>query len=273
VALLNYGNPIRFDFGVVRRLSDELAKLSISRPLVVTDCGVRAASLVDKVVDGRHEQVSTIYDGTPGNPTEDAVIEALSLPGRELRWRGLHWRGSPIDLGKAVSLLAVSGGSLAQYDPLNGVTSEKGVAPLVAIPTTAGTGSEASFGFLINVNDGRKLTFASPAARTNSGIWRTIKPPRGQSRCPPIRKQSFRNSGFREVADPRYQLSPHSLDRLLGRATHLAGRLFLQRHHVDAPISAFTRMLEGRRCEKLVAKVAHWRRNVRIRCPSLELRA
>ena len=53
---------------MVRRLSDELAKLSISRPLVVTDCGVREAGLVDKVVDGRHEQVSTIYDGTPGNP-------------------------------------------------------------------------------------------------------------------------------------------------------------------------------------------------------------
>src|SRR6185295_16786067 len=46
-------------------------------------------------------------------------------------------------------------------------------------------------------------------------------------------------------------LSP-DLDRLLGRA--IAGRLFLLRHHLDAPISAFTRMLEGRRCGKVGRK-------------------
>jgi 4-hydroxybutyrate dehydrogenase len=164
LALLNYGNPIRFDFGVVRRLSDELAKLSISRPLIVTDRGVRAAGLVDRVVDGLHEQEPTVYDGTPGNPTEDAVIEALSIyQGGSCDGVVCIGGGSPIDLGKAVGLLAVSGGPLAQYDPLNGGNKRvKGVVPLVAIPTTAGTGSEASFGFLINMNDGRKLTFANP---------------------------------------------------------------------------------------------------------------
>jgi hypothetical protein len=61
LALLNNGNRIRFDFGLVRRLSDELAKLSVARPLIVTDRGVRATGLVDRVVE------STVYDGTPGN--------------------------------------------------------------------------------------------------------------------------------------------------------------------------------------------------------------
>ena len=67
-----------------------------------------------------------------------------------------------MDLGKAVALMAVSGGPLAQYDPLQGGNKlVKGVAPLIAIPTTAGTGSEASLGFVISMTDGRKLTFAN----------------------------------------------------------------------------------------------------------------
>ena len=70
--------------------------------------------------------------------------------------------GSPMDLGKAVALLAVSGRPLAQYDPLQGGNKlVKGVASLIAIPTTAGTGSEASLGFVISMTDGRKLTFAN----------------------------------------------------------------------------------------------------------------
>jgi alcohol dehydrogenase class IV len=68
-----------------------------------------------------------------------------------------------MDLGKAVGLLAVSGGPLEQYDPLvGGAKLIKGVAPLIAVPTTSGTGSEVSVGFVIILEDGRKMTFASP---------------------------------------------------------------------------------------------------------------
>jgi 4-hydroxybutyrate dehydrogenase len=159
VALLSYGNPIRFDFGAVRHLPDGLARLGVKRPLVVTDRGVRGAGLVDRVVDGLTAAGIgvTIYDGTPGNPTEDAVAEAVALYQAD-GCDGVVCvgGGSPIDLGKAVALLAVNGGPLAQYDPLQGGNKRvKGFAPLVAIPTTAGTGSEASFGFLISMNDVR----------------------------------------------------------------------------------------------------------------------
>ena len=90
--------------------------------------------------------VATIYDGTPGNPTEEAVNEALQSY-KESGCDGVVCvgGGSPMDLGKAVALMALSGGPLAQYDPLQGGNKlVKGVAPLIAIPTTAGTGSEAS---------------------------------------------------------------------------------------------------------------------------------
>ena len=64
------------------------------------------------------------YDGTPGNPTEEAVAEALEFY-QENGCDGLVCvgGGSPMDLGKAVALLADSGGPLAQYDPLKGETN------------------------------------------------------------------------------------------------------------------------------------------------------
>lgn len=163
--LLNYGNPIRFDFGVVRHLPDALAKLGIKRPLIATDAGLRAAGLVEPIVASLNMQTPVpIYDGTPGNPTEEAVTAALTLYQSE-GCDGVVCvgGGSPMDLGKAVALLAFSGGPLDQYDPLQGGNKRvKGTAPLIAIPTTAGTGSEASMGFVIVMHDGRKLTFANP---------------------------------------------------------------------------------------------------------------
>ncbi len=71
--------------------------------------------------------------------------------------------GSPIDLGKAVNLLLNHAEPLAQYE-----TARKGqgkigkVGPLIAIPTTAGTGTEVSVGTVIVTADGRKSTIASP---------------------------------------------------------------------------------------------------------------
>lgn len=163
--ILNYGNPIRFDFGAVKHLPDALAKLAVSRPLLVTDAGVRAVGLADRALDslGAFGRIP-VYDQTPGNPTEDAVMDALALYQSE-GCDGVVCigGGSPMDLGKAVALLAFSGGPLDQYDPLKGGNKRvKGAAPLIAIPTTAGTGSEASMGFVIIMNDGRKLTYANP---------------------------------------------------------------------------------------------------------------
>ena len=72
--------------------------------------------------------------------------------------------GSPIDLGKAVALLATHEGPLEQYALILGglakITAK--VAPLIAVPTTAGTGSEVGRGALITLRDGRKLGFISP---------------------------------------------------------------------------------------------------------------
>jgi 4-hydroxybutyrate dehydrogenase len=163
--ILSYLTTTHFDHGAIKMLAPELARLGVAKPLLVTDKGVRAAGLLSKVLatlaDG--DQVS-VYDGTPGNPTETATLEALA----QYRAQGCDGvvclgGGSAMDLGKSVALLAVSGEPLARFDPLQGGGRHvKGVAPVVCIPTTAGTGSEVSIGVVIILEDGRKLTFASP---------------------------------------------------------------------------------------------------------------
>ncbi|MCG8415979.1 MAG: iron-containing alcohol dehydrogenase [Pseudomonadales bacterium] len=163
--MLNFQNPVRFDFGAVKKLPDALKREGIERPFLVTDRGLRDSGLLDRITDVLDDtSAATIYDGTPGNPTEEAVTEALeSYQGNDCDGVVCIGGGSPMDLGKAVALLAVSGGPLAQYDPLQGGNKlVKGIAPLIAIPTTAGTGSEASVGFVISMSDGRKLTYANP---------------------------------------------------------------------------------------------------------------
>ena len=165
MATLTYLTTTHFDFGSIQNLNTELRKAGITRVFIATDAGVRAAGLVDKVTDALEDDLPiSIFDETPGNPTEAAVTKAFEQYTADgcdgvLAIGG----GSAMDLGKAVALLAGSGGPLAQYDPLaGGGQLVKAVAPMLAVPTTAGTGSEVSVGFVIIMDDGRKLTFASP---------------------------------------------------------------------------------------------------------------
>jgi alcohol dehydrogenase class IV len=165
MALLSYLTTTHFDHGAIKMLAPELKRLGVSRPLFVTDRGVRAAGLLDRVLAGLADATGVpVYDGTPGNPTERATLEALALYRAEA-CDGVVCLGggSSMDLGKSVALLAVSGEPLARFDPLQGGAKHiRGVAPVICIPTTSGTGSEVSVGVVIVLDDGRKLTVASP---------------------------------------------------------------------------------------------------------------
>jgi 4-hydroxybutyrate dehydrogenase len=163
--VLTFLTTTHFDFGAIKVLGPELARLGVKRPLFVTDKGVRAAGLLGRVQEAMTGGTALpVFDGTPGNPTETATLEALA----QYRAEGCDGvvclgGGSSMDLGKAVALLAVSGEPLAKYDPLKGGAKHiTGIAPVVCIPTTAGTGSEVSVGFVIIMEDGKKLTFANP---------------------------------------------------------------------------------------------------------------
>ena len=72
--LLNFQNPVRFDFGAVKKLPDALKREGIARPLIVTDQGLRSSGLLERITDTLDDSFQlTIFDDTPGNPTEDAV--------------------------------------------------------------------------------------------------------------------------------------------------------------------------------------------------------
>ncbi|MBT3371153.1 MAG: iron-containing alcohol dehydrogenase [Rhodospirillaceae bacterium] len=166
MATITYLTKIQFDFGAVQLLAAEMAELGMTRPLLVTDKGVRAVGLLDKVMEHLPEQCPVeIFDGTPENPTEAAMTVALAQY-REAGCDGLIGigGGSSMDLAKAIALMATHPGELSEYMAIMGGAPKitAAMAPVIAIPTTAGTGSEVGRGAIMILNDGRKLGFGSP---------------------------------------------------------------------------------------------------------------
>jgi 4-hydroxybutyrate dehydrogenase len=161
-----YLTNIRFDFGAVGALQEELDRLTIRRPLIVTDRGIEASGLLGRLLATLKTAGSpAIFRDTPGNPTEEAAEAALALYRSEVCDGVIGFGGgSPIDLGKAVALLATHEGPLVRYAAIEGGAARitAAVAPLIAVPTTAGTGSEVGRAALITLRDSRKLGLISP---------------------------------------------------------------------------------------------------------------
>lgn len=164
MALIYYVTQVQFEFGAIRLLAQECARVGIARPLIVTDAGVRAAGLLQTALDALPGVTPVVFDETPSNPTEAAVRAAAALY-RQQACDGLIalGGGSAIDCAKGVAIAATHPGPLKTYATIEGGSPRitERVAPLIAIPTTAGTGSEVARGAIVIVDDGRKLGFHS----------------------------------------------------------------------------------------------------------------
>lgn len=162
--IITYLTTIHFGAGALSSLADVLRDLAVSRPLVVSDRGIAASGLLDRLTPHLPAGTPQFLD-VPTNPTESAVKQALALY-RDAGCDGVvaFGGGSPIDLAKGVALLATHAGELETYAAILGGLARvtPAVAPLVAIPTTAGTGSEVGRAALITLDDERKLGFISP---------------------------------------------------------------------------------------------------------------
>ena len=164
MARILYLTQIDIDPGAVRLLAGECERIGMRRPLVVTDAGVRAAGVLQPALDALGGLPHVVFDATPSNPTEAAVRAATDVVRRE-GCDGLVavGGGSSIDLAKGVAIAATHEGPLKTYATIEGGSPKitERVLPLVAVPTTAGTGSEVARGSILIVDDGRKLGFHS----------------------------------------------------------------------------------------------------------------
>jgi alcohol dehydrogenase class IV len=164
MALIYYLTQIQFDHGAVALLPQECERVGMRRPLVVTDAGVRAAGVLDRALAALGGLAGAVFDQTPSNPTE-AAVRAAAAAYRDAGCDGLVavGGGSSIDLAKGVAIAATHPGPLKTYATIEGGSPKIGtaVAPLIAVPTTAGTGSEVARGAIVIVDDGRKLGFHS----------------------------------------------------------------------------------------------------------------
>jgi alcohol dehydrogenase class IV len=164
MAHIQYITQIHLDEGVVSQLPAQCAQAGIRKPLLVTDAGVRAAGVLTQAAAMLGELPYAVFDGTPANPTEAAIRAALTVYRHE-RCDGLVGvgGGSSIDLAKGLAIAATHEGPLKHYATIEGgsprITDR--VLPLIAVPTTAGTGSEVARGAILIVDDGRKLGFHS----------------------------------------------------------------------------------------------------------------
>ena len=157
MSLTSFSFPTRtlYGAGALSELPAALAKLGVRRPLVVTDGGlVKTAAFAQlAAVLGAAEQGRSwfVYDGVHPNPIEEDVRQAAAAL-RDHQCDGVIaiGGGSPLDAGKAARLLARRPSyDLAKfYDE----SDWSGLLPLVAIPTTAGTGSEVGRSSVITLD-------------------------------------------------------------------------------------------------------------------------
>lgn len=164
MSLINYVTRVQFGYGEIATLKAELAFARISRPVIVTDKGVRALGMLERIEAVAGITPAAIFDETPGNPNEAAAVKATAVF-REAGGDGIIaiGGGSALDLAKAVAVMAAHEGPLKTYAVIEGgmekITSR--TFPTIAIPTTAGTGSEVGRAAIIILEDGRKVGLLS----------------------------------------------------------------------------------------------------------------
>lgn len=163
MAQMNYLTQCTFDFGALAQTPRVLKGLGVARPFVVTDPGLVANGLLDKLLAALGAPPAGVFSDTPPNPTEPAAraaADAYRASGADglIAFGG----GSSMDMAKALGLMVTHEGPFERLGGSQRGTKHIGkIPPLVAIPTTAGTGSEVSVGAVVILDNGRKETFIS----------------------------------------------------------------------------------------------------------------
>src|SRR4051812_42529308 len=150
--------PLKFGPGAVDEIGFEMSQFGAQRVLIVTDAGIHAAGLPQRIADSlsKYGIRSEVFDGVHVEPTDDSMNKAAGYARAQGPWDGFIavGGGSSIDTAKAVNLLTTDGGELMDYinKPVGQARAPKGqLKPLIAVPTTAGTGSESTAMCILDV--------------------------------------------------------------------------------------------------------------------------
>ena len=154
---------IVFGRGTLDKLPEYVKKLDCKKAFIISGPHLKKIGLVDKCRDalkaaGIKSGIFTETEGNPGTDTVDKAAELFMDSGSDLiiAFGG----GSPIDVAKAVAILGTYGGAITDYEGVGKVPGP--VIPIIAIPTTAGTGSEVTaFSVITDHSRNYKLTVGS----------------------------------------------------------------------------------------------------------------
>lgn len=155
---------LRFGAGAVNALPTEIVALGARKVMIVTDPGVHRAGLTTGLLDGLKAQgvAFEVFDEVESNPRDTTIHagaeRALSFkPDLFVGFGG----GSAMDAAKGIALLVTNGGNIGDYDGTDKV--KKDLPYLIAVPTTAGTGSEVTANAaLTNSQTHSKMSVRSP---------------------------------------------------------------------------------------------------------------
>jgi alcohol dehydrogenase class IV len=176
ISKFSFPTRIVFGPGAVRELGSEAGQLGITRPLLVTDRGVVACGLAEQILaeSRRAGLTPTLFEDVNPNPVEKNVQDGLEAY-RQGNCDGVIGLGggSALDAAKAIRLVVTHPFPLEQYDDQldGGVKIRAGVPPMIAIATTAGTGSEVgrSTVIMLKATD-RKTVIFSPYLMPNVAL-------------------------------------------------------------------------------------------------------
>jgi alcohol dehydrogenase class IV len=172
----NYPTTILYGPGAIRELARRLAGNAERRYVFVTDPGVVKAGLAERVgqVLGEAGLEVELFDDVHGNPVEEDVLSGVEVF-RRIGAAGLIalGGGSPMDVAKAIAVLATHEGPLSRFDDAKGGDQHitRAVPPVYAIPTTAGTGSEVGRSSVIITRDaGVKTVIFHPSLMPRAAV-------------------------------------------------------------------------------------------------------
>ena len=172
--VFTYGSPrLRFGPGAADEIGYDLASLGVRRALVVTDPGVAATGAPQRVADqlAGYAVDARVFDGSRVEPTDESLVAAIAFARESGPWDAYVavGGGSSIDTAKAVDLMTTNPGELLDYvnPPVGqGRAPVESLLPLIAVPTTTGTGAESTTVCVLDVLSRRvKTGISHPALR------------------------------------------------------------------------------------------------------------